>query len=387
MTTATTTIRLWEIAAGQPERVDTEAGVIYGVKVLGLESQNTGRTLGLDAAEFGQAVDRPYAYALEALQQAAPDYEGVPVFVDHPEFLFSPDGSRSPAPGDRKTADRFGRLVRVRVTESGLYADLEYLRAHPLAPLVVEVAQRMPDVLAISHNAAGEPALRGDRIVIERISDVRSVDIVGERPGTTKGLFETEQKTVDPMQAPPLPAEPPAETNQTPPAESVKWGFRDAVMAVLDGKGENTEKVGKIKGLLAAEEKAMSALVEDDAEEEEAEEEGTEEEGKEKSMAECNDDRRRKTNESAKVTELQERLRRLETEREARDLLESAAVPCDEIKLAALAALPDKQARQKLVESWIDPWAGRPRSTAARNRQEDNQYADASSFAARIQRR
>lgn len=172
-------------------RVDAQEGVIRGVKVLGLASLNTGRTLGLDQAEFGEAVDQPYSYSREALMQAAPRYEGLGVYVDHPEFSYSSGGARLWKQRDRKTAERFGRLANVRVAESGLYADLEYLKSHPLAPLVVEAALRMPEMLGLSHHASGRPVVREGRIVIEEIVDVRSVDIVGERPGTTQGLFET----------------------------------------------------------------------------------------------------------------------------------------------------------------------------------------------------
>lgn len=186
--------QLTEIARSDREvssRVDAQEGIIRGVKVLGLESANTGRTLGLDAAVFGDALDLPYSYSREALAKAAPLYEGLGVYVDHPEFSYTADGARLWKQRDRKTAERFGRLANVRVTESGLYADLEYLRSHPLAPLVVEAALRMPEMLGLSHHASGRPALVGGRIVIEEIVDVRSVDIIGERPGTTQGLFES----------------------------------------------------------------------------------------------------------------------------------------------------------------------------------------------------
>lgn len=188
--------QLTEIARSDREvssRVDAQEGVIRGVKVLGLQSANTGRTLGLDATEFGEALDQPYSYAREALAKAVPLYEGLGVYVDHPEFSYSAGGARLWKQRDRKTAERFGRLANVRVAESGLYADLEYLRSHPLAPLVVEAALRMPEMLGLSHHASGRPALVEGRIVIEEIVDVRSVDIIGERPGTTQGLFESRE--------------------------------------------------------------------------------------------------------------------------------------------------------------------------------------------------
>lgn len=196
-TKTTRRITLAEIAftSASESKVDTAAGVIRGVKVLGLESKNTGRTLGLDHREFGDAVDKPYAYTLEALRAAVPFYENIGVYVDHPEFSYDATGKRSISRRDRKTAERFGKLVNVRVTETGMFADLEYLKSHPLAPMVAEAAERMPEQLGLSHNAGGRPELRNGRIVITEIADVRSVDLVGERPGTTTSLFESANPT------------------------------------------------------------------------------------------------------------------------------------------------------------------------------------------------
>lgn len=186
--------QLHEIA-GAPGRVDRDNGVIRGVKVLGFQSQSTGRTIGLEPAQFGEAVNQPYCYSRHAMMEAAPMYEGATVYVDHPEFSYRPDGERIASPRDRKTGEVFGKLVNIRVTESGMYADLEYLKEHPLTPKVLEVAERMPEKLALSHNATGHPRLMNGRIVIDKITDVRSVDLVGEKPGTTHGLFESAPPT------------------------------------------------------------------------------------------------------------------------------------------------------------------------------------------------
>ena len=192
------TVNLLEIQhadSGLSQRVDATSGVIRGVKVLGLQSSNTGRTLGLDPAQFGPAIEQPYEYTLPALHKAATLYESVGVYVDHPESTYSPDGTRRLQPRERKTAERFGRLKHVRVTEQGLFADLEFLTTHPLAPLVCEAARRMPEMLALSHHAQARPVVRDGRLLIDEITAVRSVDIIGERPGTTRSLFESEAET------------------------------------------------------------------------------------------------------------------------------------------------------------------------------------------------
>lgn len=179
--------------AQNDDRIDEEAGVIRGVKILGLQSRNTARTIGGTYEEFGDAVDDFYSYSAEALRDAIPLFEGIKVIINHPEFSYSRDGRRSASPADREAEDVFGRLVNVRMEGDGLYADHQYLKSHPFARRFVEIARRMPNVLAYSPAATGLPQLVNGRPVITKITDARSVDLVGERPGTTSSLFESEK--------------------------------------------------------------------------------------------------------------------------------------------------------------------------------------------------
>jgi len=156
---------LTELVHSPSLRIDRQAGLIRGVKVLGYESAN-GRS-----------------YQRQAVSRARPLYEGIRVNIDH-----VPAGRGD---ADRKLADRFGRLVNVRETESGLFADLDYLRSHPLAELMAEAAERMPEALGLSHNAEGRVRTGDDgRQVVEEIVRVKSVDLVSD-PATTRTLFES----------------------------------------------------------------------------------------------------------------------------------------------------------------------------------------------------
>jgi len=167
MTTATATRRrrtkLYERVASKPGRVDKKAGIIFDVKVLGFESRN-GRT-----------------YSREAIRQARFLYEDIPVNIDHPD-------RREPL-ADRALLSRFGTLRNVRLTDTGLVAELHYLKAHPLAEMVVEAAERMPSSLGLSHNAEGEMVRRNGKMIVDEIVSVRSVDLVTD-PASTVGLFE-----------------------------------------------------------------------------------------------------------------------------------------------------------------------------------------------------
>ena len=150
-----------------PSRVDRDKGIIYDVKILGPESVNKRR------------------YTSKAIHEAvrARLYEGAPCNVDHPD---KPTDSR-------KAMDRFGKFVNVIEKADGVYADLHYLKSHPMAERVCEAAERMPDILGFSHNANGEGKHDNDgTLVVETITEVTSVDLVAD-PATTHGLFESQK--------------------------------------------------------------------------------------------------------------------------------------------------------------------------------------------------
>src|SRR3990167_9386640 len=185
-------------------RVDTANKVIRGVKILGLESGNTGRVLGLSEMEFGDAVNEPYAYTMECLRQAAPLYEGATVYSNHVEFGYTEDGHRYVKGDGRKNDDMAGWLSNVKAIEGkGLYADLNYYDAGSGTGILVEVAMRRPDQLALSHEAEFDgPELINGRIYLTKIVAVNAVAIVNGTPGTTNGLFEQHAPTKGVQQKP-----------------------------------------------------------------------------------------------------------------------------------------------------------------------------------------
>lgn len=225
-------VTLLEISAtpAGPARVDVESCVVYGCKVVGLQSCNTGKVLGLPRAEFGNALDLPYSYGSRALETALPLYEGCAIRLNHPPTIIDDTGARRVRDHSRGAMDTVGELKNVRMKRDGLYGDLHLLKSHPSTPFVLEMAQRMPGKLALSHNAHGVPVLEGGRIAINRILKVVSVDLVGEQPGTTAGLFESaadETPGYVPFGGPD------AQASQKPNAESDGDGFWEVVRKVV----------------------------------------------------------------------------------------------------------------------------------------------------------
>lgn len=188
-------------------RVDRDRGIIRGVKILGLVSEN-GRQ-----------------YLPDAVRKAAKLYEGIRVNIDHPD---KPDDVRS-------AEARFGKLVRVRYVEGeGLYGDLEFLKSHPMAERICEAAERMPDAFGLSHNAQGEGDENKDGIfVVSKIVEVRHVDVVAD-PATTKSL--SEGRKMNPKSI--LEKD---EIQPTMEADNAQFGAKAA--EILNGEGDTAEKV------------------------------------------------------------------------------------------------------------------------------------------------
>lgn len=143
-------------------RVDRQAGVLRGVKILGLESRN-GRS-----------------YRPEALAQAATLYEGAKVNVNHPK-----GGPYAP----RDYQDRIGVIRNVAARADGLYGDFHFNPKHALAEQLLWDAEHAPENVGFSHYVEARTARSDDRVTVEEIVRVQSVDLVAD-PATTRGLFE-----------------------------------------------------------------------------------------------------------------------------------------------------------------------------------------------------
>lgn len=303
-------------------------GVIEGVRILGRNSKN-GRT-----------------YSDKAMREAAKFYDGCEVNIDHPG-----DKSRSSAVMERGLAEGFGELRNISVRDDGVYGDLHYLKSHPMAPQVVERAERFPSKVGLSHNAEGEVSTRGSRTVVEGIRRVISVDVVA-RPATNRSLFESEANSmtrttvrqiverlfparaarllreVEDAAAADKPVDVPSEATAD---EEIKAAFRAMVMAVFDDEGLDAQAtLQKIRDILRSQEKLLGgsssnsgtgngASPPDELEEE--------------------------------VASLQQRLAAKEAELESRALLESLDIEADQTRLAALAAVP-ADLRSELARSW-----------------------------------
>ena len=156
-------LREYVDSGSQRLRVDRTAGVIRGVKLLGLNSRNGRR------------------YREDALNDAIGLYEGAKVNINHPKgHPLSP----------RDYQDRLGvvRGVEFRSGE-GLFGDLHFNPKHSLSEQLVWDAEHAPQNVGMSHNVLARTKRDGDETVVEAITKVQSIDLVAD-PATTSGLYE-----------------------------------------------------------------------------------------------------------------------------------------------------------------------------------------------------
>ena len=314
-------MRLTEQTAIAPRRVDREAGLIEGVRILGPSSKN-GRH-----------------YSPRAMAEAARLYEGAPVNVDHPA------SERK----DRPLAEAFGWIRNVRQEPDGVYGDLHYLRSHPQAELVAEAAERNPNRIGLSHHAEGTVRMDGQRVIVETVERVHSVDLV-QTPATNAGLFESEGKPMTIREAAEmagegkvLAAEGMGEYADKPMKENEMDYFAAMVAEVMAMDADRSEKMKRLAAILKAQE-MINGTSEAPAAPEMEEQEGSADEMK-KAMAES------LAPIMSKFDALLESFGQIKAEHDARKLLESSGREVTAERVAALLAV-DAGKRQAILESW-----------------------------------
>lgn len=378
--------------SGFSGKVDHEESIIRSVKIVGLESRNRARVLGLDQKEFGRALDQPYGYSRRALESAIPLYEGATVRIDHPPTKRESNGARVIVDSSRPTLSMAGVLSGVRFQEDGLYGDMELVKAHEGTARILEIAERWPNKIALSHHAFGDPKIISGRVVIDHINSVESVDIIGDQPGTTNGLFEshsgetTVAKTIREIvesldkkhvarrllemegedfggaDMAELPVEVPADADTD---MEVANALRAAVMAIMDNAElDSAAKLEKIGAIFAIKDEVEGVAPAEEV------------------PAETVESKMKTKHADPKVRELLETVAELKRDRDAanaerdalqarehaRTLLESADRKADEVRLDSLVALSTDAKRKALIETWgkdkDDPAVPRPRRSA-----------------------
>ena len=153
--------RFFEIAESDGRRIDKAQGVIRDVKVCGQSSRNNRE------------------YSPQALRDIAAKAEGANVCLDHDKAN----------PGNRREAEAWGTLRNVHVVGDEVRGDLHYIKSHGDTPRLLERIERGIGRIGLSIAAEGRSNRRGERMIVEAVDKVFSVDLVSG-PATVDSLFE-----------------------------------------------------------------------------------------------------------------------------------------------------------------------------------------------------
>jgi hypothetical protein len=153
------------VAAG---KIDAEAGVIRGVSLI-----SEGPALG-----HGVMVD---ARTLQQVKAAAEQYEGgLKVKLDH----------------NSGAGDIIGYVDALRIEGKKLLGDLNLLKNSPHRGYVLEIAEKIPDTFGLSIAFSGPVEMSSDKkTMLQRCSEIYSVDLVSEPAANAEGLFERRMKS------------------------------------------------------------------------------------------------------------------------------------------------------------------------------------------------
>lgn len=152
--------------------IDSASGVIRGVSLI-----TEGPALG-----HGVMVD---ATTLSQVKTAAEQYQGgLKVKLDH----------------NSGAGDIVGYVDALRIDGTKLLGDLHLLASSPHRAYLLEIAQRIPDTFGLSIAFSGPSELSADKkTILQRCSEIYSVDIVSEPAANPNGFFSRKLKQFQPV--------------------------------------------------------------------------------------------------------------------------------------------------------------------------------------------
>lgn len=147
--------------------IDAKAGIIRGVSLI-----TAGPALG-----HGVMVD---AKTLEQVKSAAEQYSGgLKVKLDH----------------NSGAGDIVGFIDALRVDGEKLLGDLHLLENSPHRNYILEIASKIPDTFGLSIAFSGPSEMSADnKTILQRCSEIYSVDIVSEPAANPAGFFSRKLK-------------------------------------------------------------------------------------------------------------------------------------------------------------------------------------------------
>lgn len=215
------------VAAG---KIDAEAGVIRGVSLI-----SEGPALG-----HGVMVD---ARTLEQVKAAAEQYEGgLKVKLDH----------------NSGAGDIIGFVDALRIEGKKLLGDLHLLQNSPHRGYVLEIAEKIPDTFGLSIAFSGPVEMSADKkTMLQRCSEIYSVDLVSEPAANADGLFQRRMKAFQTESGTTPEEEKPEIEITIPMNDDVKKEIAGMIESAMMGM---TERLGKLEALACGTEPKVAAM-------------------------------------------------------------------------------------------------------------------------------
>jgi len=139
-----------------------------------------------NVALVGEKSKNGYRYLRSALRKAAPMFEDVKVFVNHPN-------SEEQKTGNRDVRNLAGKFTAARFDEQTAKIKADFIGLpNNNGKLFVDIAEQMPNVAGMSQSALGKFSKRNGEKVVEEITRIFSVDLVAS-PATNAGMFESKK--------------------------------------------------------------------------------------------------------------------------------------------------------------------------------------------------
>ena len=198
--------------------VDAATGTIRGVSLI-----TEGPALG-----HGVQVDRT---TLEQVKAAAQQYEGgLKVKLDH----------------NSGAGDIVGFIDNLRIDGAKLLGDLHLLENSPHRGYILEIASKIPDTFGLSIAFSGPAEMSADKkTVLQRCSEIYSVDIVSEPAANPSGFFSRKLKQLQVAEETETEteAEPPEIEITIPMNEETKKAIAGMIESAMMGLGERLSKL------------------------------------------------------------------------------------------------------------------------------------------------
>jgi hypothetical protein len=195
--------------------IDASAGVIRGVSLI-TEGPALGHGVQVDSTTLQQVKDAATAYS-----------GGLKVKLDH----------------SGGAGDIVGFIDNLRIDGTKLLGDLNLLQNSPHRDYILEIAQKIPDTFGLSIAFSGPSELAQDKkTILQRCSEIYSVDIVSEPAANPTGFFARKLKQ---FQTEPDGAEPPTIDIEIelPMNEDTKKAIAGMIESAVMGIGDRLSKL------------------------------------------------------------------------------------------------------------------------------------------------